>query len=192
MSKSFLNSPKLVRGLRNNNPGNLVRTSDAWQGKIPFPQSKDLKFEQFFELRYGIRAMLKDLIHDIKKGKNTVSLLIHEYAPSFENETDDYIKKVSKTLGVSPTQKLTKIDGNFLILLARAIMKVELGNDHLKVTDSDIKEALKILGDVSDKNLIVTITNKFKPYYPAIGFLVFFFLISIFNNNKKTKQDGQN
>ena len=170
MSKSFLNQANLVRGLRNNNPGNLVRTSDAWQGKIPFPQSKDLKFEQFKELKFGIRAMLKDLIHDIKKGKNTVSLLIHEYAPSFENDTADYINKVSKSLGVTPNQKLTRIDGEFLTLLARAIMKVELGKEHVKVLDSDIREALAILGDVSDSTLIVTISKKFKPYYPAIGF----------------------
>lgn len=175
MSKSFLNN-HTVRGLRNNNPGNLKRTKDAWQGKVPFPQSKDTTFEQFKEIKYGVRAMLKDLIHDINKGKNTVSQLITEYAPSFENDTKAYIQNVAKTLGVQPNEKLTKIDSKFLTVLARAIMKVELGNAHTLVTDSDINEAFAILGEVSTPTLKVTISkSKLKAFIPAILFVVVFF-----------------
>lgn len=175
MSKSFLNS-HAVRGLRNNNPGNLKRTKDAWQGKIPFPQSKDATFEQFKEIKFGIRAMLKDLIHDINKGKNTVNALINEYAPSSENDTKAYILNVCKTLGVQPNQKLTMINSKFLVILARAIMKVELGASHTLVTDADINEALQILGEVSTPQLTVTISkNKYKPLIPAVVFLLVFF-----------------
>lgn len=162
--------------MRNNNPGNLIRTSQAWQGKIPFPQSKDVKFEQFTELKFGIRAMLKDLIHDINKGKNTVTALIMEYAPSVENDTKAYILNVCKTLGVQPNEKIKTINSAFLIMLVRAICKVELGNSHTLITDNDINEALQLLGDVSTSQLIVVIApSKIKPFIPAIVFVVVFF-----------------
>lgn len=182
MSKSFLNNHK-VRGLRNNNPGNLIRTSSAWQGKIPFPQSKDAKFEQFTELKFGIRAMLKDLIHDINKGKNTVNALISEYAPSVENNTKAYIQNVCNTLGVKPTDKLQTVNGAFLLMLVRAICKVELGNSHTLITDNDINEALQILGDASTPALKVVIApSKIKQFLPAIGFVVVFFCSVITKN----------
>ena len=174
MSKSFLNN-HAVRGLRNNNPGNLIRTKDAWQGKIPFPQSKDDKFEQFTALKWGLRAMLKDLIHDINKGKNTVTKLINEYAPKFENDTKAYILSVCKTIGVKPDDKITSINNAFLILLVRAILKVELGGAHTEVKDSDIQEALELLGDVSTTSLKVTIKKNWKPLLPALAFLAVFF-----------------
>jgi hypothetical protein len=175
MAKSFLNIENMVRGLRNNNPGNLIRTKNAWQGKIPYPQSKDQKFEQFTELRFGIRAMIKDLVNDINKGKNTVTKLINEYAPKTENNTAAYIQSVCKTIGVSPNDKITSINNGFLTLLVRAILKVELGGEHIKVTDSDINDALQILGDVSTSNLQVVISKTWKPLLPALIFLLVFF-----------------
>ncbi|UUF13246.1 MULTISPECIES: hypothetical protein [Flavobacterium] len=158
MSKSFLNNPKVALGLRNNNPGNLRTTNIAWQGKIPLSQNTGKGFEQFENVYWGLRAMLKDLIHDINKGKNTVKLLISEYAPkSDNNDTDSYINSVAKTLGVTPTQKLTEINTKFLLKLVRAILQVELGKDHKLVTDTDIVKAITMLGDVSTINLKVTI-----------------------------------
>ncbi|MDN3673438.1 hypothetical protein QWY99_10275 [Flavobacterium branchiarum] len=159
MSKSFLNNAGLPLGLRNNNPGNLRLTNIAWQGKIPNVQNTGKGYEQFVNVYFGLRAMLKDLINDIGKGKNTVKLLISEYAPkSDNNDTDAYIKSVSATLGVSPTQKLTEIDSTFLLRLSRAILKVELGKQyHSKITDADIVKAITMLGDVSTTNLKVSI-----------------------------------
>lgn len=174
MSKSFLNN-HAVRGLRNNNPGNLIRTKNAWQGKIPFPQSKDTKFEQFTEIKWGLRAMLKDLIHDINKGKNTVTKLINEYAPKSENKTDAYIARVCNSIGVKPNDIITAINNDFLILLVRAILQVELGGAHTEVKDSDIQEALELLGDVSTTSLKVTIKKNWKPLLPALAFLAVFF-----------------
>ncbi|MEO6177290.1 MAG: hypothetical protein ABIP27_19200 [Flavobacterium circumlabens] len=157
MAKSFLNNHK-VRGLKNNNPGNLKRTNIAWQGKIPLGENLDKVFEQFVNVHYGLRAMYKDLINDINKGKNTVKLLISEYAPKTDNNnTDAYIKSVAKTLGVTPTQKLTEINSAFLLKLGRAIIQVELGPAHIELTDSDLVKAITMLGDVSTSALKVSI-----------------------------------
>lgn len=171
--KSFLNNHK-VRGLRNNNPGNLVRTPNSWQGKIPYPQSKDPNFEQFENVIFGLRAMFKDLINDITKGKNTVKKLIYEYAPPHENNTEKYIQSVCKTIGVSPDQEIKVINNEFLMLLGRAIIKVELGSAHTEITDDDLNQALQILGDVSNNKLTVVIKKSFK-FLPALAFLLFFF-----------------
>lgn len=155
MAKSFLNNPNKVRGLRNNNPGNLIRTSISWQGKIPVAQNKDVKFEQFQNLMYGLRAMIKDLINDINKGKNTLSSLIKEYAPPSENNTTAYVNSVAKTLGIKADQKITSINASFILNLVRAILKVELGAQNVEVTDSDILEAVYNLGEVSTSTLKV-------------------------------------
>ncbi|MEA9415920.1 hypothetical protein, partial [Flavobacterium sp. PL02] len=128
----------------------------AWQGKIPQGTNPDKQFEQFENVHFGLRAMLKDLINDINKGKNTVKSLISEYAPPNENNTNAYINSVAATLGVSPTQKLTEINSTFLRKLARAILKVELGTAHKEITDADIVKSITMLGDVSTANLKVT------------------------------------
>jgi len=165
-----------TRGIRNNNPGNLILTTIGWQGKIPFPQNTDGKFEQFATMEYGIRAMLKDLINDIGKGKNTVRKLIHEYAPAFENNTTAYINSVAKSLGVAPDAKLTRINGAFLLLLARAIIKVENGSDHTKITDSTIKKAIKMLGDASTPKVEVDTSDiKRLSFLAIVPVLLFFY-----------------
>jgi hypothetical protein len=175
MSKSFLNN-HAIRGLRNNNPGNLKRSKNAWQGKLPYPQSKDLTFEQFIDLKSGIRAMLKDLIHDINKGKNTVHALISEYAPASENNTKAYIKNVCATLGIKPLDKLTKINSAFMLQLVRSILKVELGTSHVDVSDNDINEAIQILGQVSTEKLeVVSDFSPLKKLMPAVAFVLVFF-----------------
>lgn len=158
MTKSFLGNHK-IRGLRNNNPGNLVKTNIKWQGKVTI--NTDGKFEQFVNIHFGIRAMLKDLINDINKGKNTVSKLILEYAPPNENDTNNYIDLVSKSIGATPNQKLTVINVDFLFALSRAIFKVELGPSHKDITDTDIQKAINILGNVTTKNLTVNTNPNF-------------------------------
>ena len=87
----FRGKTNLSRGIRNNNPGNLVKTSIQWKGKV---KGSDSRFETFANIYYGVRAAGLDLIADIKKGKNTIRKLITEYAPPNENDTTAYINKV--------------------------------------------------------------------------------------------------
>lgn len=49
----------LPRGLRNNNPGNIRRNSDVFQGEIR--PSKDKSFKQFETMPYGYRAIFRIL-----------------------------------------------------------------------------------------------------------------------------------
>ena len=174
---SFLGRKELTRGIRNNNPGNLVLTNIAWQGKIPNSQNTDKHFEQFTDIKFGIRAMLRDLTNDIDKGKNTVRKLITEYAPPFENDTQNYINVISKAVGLAPDQTIKIVDSKFYLVIARAIIKHENGADASYVYDSDIQDAIDIVGDYNLDSVIVTAKKKFKFNYLFIPVLLFFYTV---------------
>ncbi|MGO4770414.1 hypothetical protein ACEN2I_02035 [Flavobacterium sp. W22_SRS_FK3] len=174
---SFLGRKDLTRGVRNNNPGNLVLTSIAWQGKIPNKQNTDGHFEQFTEVKYGIRAMLRDLTNDISKGKNTIRKLITEYAPPSENNTEQYINIICKAVGLSADQTIQIIDAKFYLVIARAIIKHECAPNHDLIYDSDIQDAIDIIGDYNLNNVVVTAKKKFNFNYLLIPFLLFCYTV---------------
>lgn len=119
------------RGIRNNNPGNLIYTNTKWNGKLSKQQNKDRRFEMFIAPVYGVRAMIKDLKNDMeRKGKLSVAALIEEYAPRSENKTTSYINAVCKDLNVSSTAKLLP-SKNTLRQLVIAIAKVENGGNYV-------------------------------------------------------------
>lgn len=150
MSKNFLGMSNLPRGIRNNNPGNLVYTSINWQGKLPLPQNTDKHFEQFTELKYGVRAMYRDILNDISKGKNTIQSLISEYAPPHENNTQSYVNQVAKAVGYAPNERILNVTESFLLELGKIIVRIENGAVASQyVTESDLQEGISILGDTS-------------------------------------------
>ena len=151
---NYSNKPNLPRGLRNNNPGNLVITGIAWEGKVPVSQNTDGKFEQFTELRYGIRAMMRNIISKVKSGTNTVTELISVLSPAFENNTAAYITTVASTLGISPNIAID-LSQETLIAICKIITTVENGSSYAKyVTDKDYNDAIAILGITLKKKAI--------------------------------------
>lgn len=93
---------RLPRGLRNNNPGNIrYSKSNAWQGKIPDSEKTDNEFEEFTEMKWGVRAMTRLLHNYIVKNPNiTLYEMISRYAPAVENDTNAYVNAVVKKVGV--------------------------------------------------------------------------------------------
>lgn len=153
MFTSYLNIASLPRGLRNNNPGNLVRSNNAWKGKISYSQSQDTRFEQFIEMRYGIRALMRDIYNDVtRKNKDSVIELITEFAPAFENNTSAYINTVIKAVGFSVIGELTQ---EKMISLCKAIILVENGSSYSKyISDKDYNDAISILGITLKKKVM--------------------------------------
>lgn len=95
---------KLPRGIRNNNPLN-IRIGNNWQGEVAKPT--DLQFEQFTEMKYGVRAAFKLLHNYIERYKlNTIEKIVRRWAPSSENNTEAYIKHVCEWTGFGRTQVL--------------------------------------------------------------------------------------
>nr|WP_314896776.1 hypothetical protein [uncultured Flavobacterium sp.] len=177
---SFLGRSNLSRGIRNNNPGNLRFTPIGWQGKISKAKNTDsgVSFEQFTDVKYGIRAMLRDVINDILKGKDTVRKVLSEYAPSFENDTKAYVNAVSQKLGVNPDAKIAVIDAKFMMLLARAIITHENGKkDGDLIKDSDIKGAISILGKFTIPSKIKVNNDVITANYLLLPVIIFFYTV---------------
>ena len=89
-----------TRGKRNNNPFNIIKnTSNAWLGKVPSDLSNDSKFEQFLDIKYGIRAGLILLRRYITQYRlDSVSEIIRRFAPESENNIKAYITFVESCM----------------------------------------------------------------------------------------------
>ncbi len=132
-----------VRGLRNNNPGNIRLTNIPWKGKIPNNLNTDGKFEQFTSYSYGVRALyilIKTYYN--KYNLKSVSAIISKFAPPHENRTQSYINKVSVELGVKPTRDFI-LTANKIITLIYAIDKIENGKQ--TITKNHINKAMKLI-----------------------------------------------
>lgn len=147
MAKSYLGQTAYPRGIRNNNPANLRLTSEDWQGKVPNAQNTDGSFEQFYELRYGIRAMMRNIITQVSRGHNTIFSLINVLSPSFENHTEAYIKAVVQAVGLAPLG-IIDLTEETMISLCKIIATMENGENYAKqlIKDSDYRDAIAILG----------------------------------------------
>ena len=68
---------RIPRGIRNNNPLNL-RVGNNWKGEVSQPT--DHTFEQFTEMKWGVRAAFIVLRNYIKRHKcNTVRFFINNH-----------------------------------------------------------------------------------------------------------------
>lgn len=95
--KSVKKRARTPRGIRNNNPGNIRASSIVWKGEV----RGDGVFESFESPEMGIRAMGKLIATYRKKyGLTTIRGIITRWAPPTENDTANYIDRVSNWSGV--------------------------------------------------------------------------------------------
>ncbi|CAI2527130.1 Uncharacterised protein [Serratia ficaria] len=112
-------------GLRNNNPGNLVKTANTWDGEV----KGDGRFASFATPEHGLRALCKNLLTYNKRGYTTVEQIIGRWAPPNENDTASYTAAVSKALGVPADKRLDLTDINTLTALCASITQHENGSN---------------------------------------------------------------
>jgi hypothetical protein len=112
------------RGLRNNNPLNIRHNADVFQGEI---KGNDKSFKTFSSMPYGYRAAFVTLGTYLSRGWNTIEKIISKWAPSNENDTENYIANVVKWSGVPRNKELTAADGADYILIVSAMSFVENG-----------------------------------------------------------------
>lgn len=118
---------ELPRGLRNNNPGNIRRNSDVFQGEVN--PSRDKEFKQFKNMAYGYRAMFKILSNYYNKYQlNTIRKMISRWAPENENNTAAYVSLVSSYSGIGPDD-LISFDREQMIRIVAGMSKVENGRE---------------------------------------------------------------
>lgn len=118
--------PGGIRGIRNNNPGNLEASwAFTWQGQ----NGTDGRFATFASPEHGIRALGVNLLAYQRRGLDTISKIINRWAPPQDNNnTTAYIQNVSQALGVSPTTRLDVASPAILTALSKAIIHQENGN----------------------------------------------------------------
>lgn len=116
------------RGIRNNNPGNIVRSpSNPWKGELPHDAKVEPRFSRFDSAHNGIRALAKLLLNYRKlHGLRTVEGLISRWAPSNENDTKAYARAVAQEIGV-PIQAPLHFDQATLGKMVTAIIRHENG-----------------------------------------------------------------
>lgn len=89
----------------NNNPFNIRRTSDRWQGQINYKSTDS--FVKFRSIEYGIRAGINLLRTYLIKGYDTIDRIIPRYAPPSENPTMSYIDYVESVVHIPRDQKIS-------------------------------------------------------------------------------------
>lgn len=114
------------RGIRNNNPGNIEKSRDAWQGLAP--AQTDSRFFQFTAPEWGIRALTRVLKnYQTRHGINTLRGVVNRWAPVTENPTEQYIRNLEAWTGFSADQALNLQDAATLAKLVPAIIRMENG-----------------------------------------------------------------
>jgi hypothetical protein len=96
----------IPRGIRNNNPLNIRRSKDQWQGLRAV--QTDPSFCQFETLEYGWRAAFKLLTRTYYHTYRlfTIRMIISRWAPANENNTKAYIANVSRLTGIDPDEPI--------------------------------------------------------------------------------------
>lgn len=131
----------LPRGLRNNNPLNIERGADKWQGMTD--EQADPRFVTFRSLAWGYRAALVILRNYYNKyGLKTLRQVITRWAPPSENDTHAYINTVSNRAKIRPDVPLDLHSPEQVVRLLEAMTYVENG---VTVDTRPIREAYNLL-----------------------------------------------
>ena len=117
----------LPRGLRNNNPLNIRRTANLWQGLSK--EQNDPDFFQFESMAWGYRAAFVVLrTYRNRYGINTVERIVRRWAPEKDgNDTEYYIRKVTVLTGLERTQIVDDQDPRTMMNLVAGMSRVENG-----------------------------------------------------------------
>ena len=97
----------IPRGIRNNNPLNIRRTTkDQWKGMAE--AQTDRAFVQFKSLEYGWRAAFYLLTRTYyhKYRLFTIRKIINKWAPPQENLTATYVENVCRLTGIGPDETI--------------------------------------------------------------------------------------
>lgn len=125
---------KIARGIRNNNPLNIkIAKRNNWKGRVPLEENTDGVFEQYTDIKFGVRAALKLIQKYIVSGINTVPTIIHRWCPPMsanDDSTKIYTKYVLKacTENLDEFHTFTEIRKNdyevlFVVLSAMCCME---------------------------------------------------------------------
>jgi hypothetical protein len=121
--KPVKKSGKQPRGIRNNNPGNLIAAPNATGEDFG---NNGYRYVKFGSAHDGISAMARQLMLDAERGLNDITSLLYKYAgPKGGNDTQAYIDFVSQRTGYAPNQPLNLHDPDVLANVMREMINME-------------------------------------------------------------------
>ena len=130
-----------VRGMRNNNPGNLNFAGQ--QGATLEPDvGSGQRFAKFGTMDEGVTALARQLQLYGNQRVDTVNTILEKFAPNFENDTAGYQAQAARNTGFDPNAHLNMNDPAVLKKLMRAIVTVEVGQN--RITDQQIDHGLAL------------------------------------------------
>jgi hypothetical protein len=123
------------RGLRNNNPGNIVKSSLKLKNEIP---GNDATYRTFKTMADGYTALFELLAIYIANGYNTIrKMFAHYESGSPKSDIDNYVNYVSSTTGINPDAVLSMSQTANILAIAKAISQKENGKI---AVDSDVNQ----------------------------------------------------
>lgn len=150
--------PRTSRGFLNNNPGNIDRSAELWQGEIRDPADPRLTDFQRIELtkgrfcvsvsaEYGIRMLAKNLFaYRDRLGRRSVREIINTWAPPNENDTGAYVAAVARRVGVDADAEIDIRDYKTLHGIVSAIIIHECGG--MPYAGNEVEDGLRLAGVV--------------------------------------------
>jgi len=120
---------KQPRGIRNNNPGNLLFAGQAGatlEKGVLLP-----KFASFPTMDAGIQALRGQLLRYGTRGDDTISSILAHYAPPNENDTTRYESFLASRLHIGPHDHLALQDPNVMRAMVEGITSMEVGAGNL-------------------------------------------------------------
>lgn len=132
------------RGIRLQNPGNIRKSKDKWQGLAADQPDRD--FFKFETPVWGIRAMARILInYQDKYDLVTPQDIISRWAPPADlNDTPSYVADVCKRCGWNPMTPIDVQKYEYMRPLVEAIIWHENGQQ--PYSSAQIDEGLKLSG----------------------------------------------
>ena len=150
----------MTRGIRNNNPLNIRRSSTHWQGARK--EQTDKSFVQFESMAYGYRAAWKILQTYYERfcmeGKPyTVRNIISRWTPPTENDTEAYIKNVLSMASIGGKEKLLPpsnvLSYGRLSRMVAAMACIECGIPYREVNTEAIAQGYKLAFPTNQEKL---------------------------------------
>lgn len=149
------------RGIRNNNPGNLVYVGQAGARK-----EANGRFATFSSAQEGLNALAAQLRRYGQRGLNSIQSIVNTYAPASENNTGAYANYLAQKMGIdTDTQFDVNSDPAALAALIRGIVEYENGRN--PYSNDMIAQAAGMAPVNLTQNVQISVAGTEDPYATA-------------------------
>ncbi|MFY2599312.1 phage tail tape measure protein [Achromobacter xylosoxidans] len=149
------------RGIRNNNPGNLV-----YVGQTGASKEANGRFATFSSAQEGLNALASQLRRYGQRGLNSIQSIVNTYAPASENNTGAYANYLAQKMGIdTDTQFDVNSDPAALAALIRGIVEYENGRN--PYSNDMIAQAAGMAPVNLTQNVQISVAGTEDPYATA-------------------------